>query len=422
MQESFRKRFFLFMILIMFILQGCGGKNGAQKDAKNFKKPPIPVEVIEVSRGSVAEIVSVSGDIKSESEVGVVSKLQAKIKIMRVREGDLVRRGQTLIVLDGADIAAQVKQAEAQVLAAKARYNMAIAGARPQEKKQVSDNLEAAKVGYEMAKKDFERMGVLNEHGSISDQQFDQTKTRYQEAMARYEQVQQQLELVNEGPRQEEKEAVKAALLQAQASLQYYKTLLSYTRIASPCTCSVAAKMADTGEMAAPGIPLLRLVDNGHLFFEAEVSDKQSPQFKSGQKVTVSVDGVPQRTFTGHVVRLYPSVDTMSRTVKVRISLENQGMILLSGMFARGNVAVRSKQNALLVDKDSIRFSDEELPYVFVVKEGKTERRVLKTGISDEKKTEVLSGLDEGEKVVVTGSPDLKGGSDVKIVAGDLKQ
>lgn len=417
-REKRNYRSVVILVFISLILHGCGGRNGAKKNGKDFKKPPIPVEVVEVTRGAISETVDVSGDIKSESEISVVSKLQAKIKTVRVKEGDNVFREQTLIVLDGADLSAQVKQAEASVLAAKARYNMALAGARPQEKKQVSENLSAAKTGFEIAKKDFERMSILHEHGSISDQQFDQTKARYEDAKARYEQLQQQLELVNEGPRQEEKDAAKAALLQAQASLQYARTLLSYTRITSPCTCSVSSKMASAGEMAAPGIPLLRLVDNGHLFFEAELSEKQSSRFKTGQSVTVTVDGVPGRNFAARVVRTYPSVDTVSRAVKVKIALENTGHLLLSGMFARGSVVVLQKQNALLVEKDSVRFSQEK-PYVYVIRENKAEMRALKTGVSDSAKTEVLSGLEEGETIVLTGSPDLKDGSVVKIVEAE---
>lgn len=408
----------IMLVLLSLVLHGCGGKNRAQKNGKEPKKPPIPVEVMQVSRGSIAELVSVSGNIKSESEISVVSRIQAKIRTLRVKEGDIVRRGQTLVVLDGADIAAQVKQAEASVLAAKARYNMALAGARPQEKKQVSDNMQAAKVGFELAKKDFERMSILHAHGSISDQQFDQTKARYEDAKARYEQLQQQLELVNEGPRQEEKDAAKAALMQAQASLQYYKTLLSYTRIVSPCACSVAAKMADAGEMASPGVPLLQLVDNAHLYFEADVSEKQSSRFTPGQSVSVSVDGVPLRTFSARVARVYPSVDPVSRNVKVKILLEHPGELLMSGMFARGGVSLAQKQNTLLAPKDSVRFS-EAAPFVYVVRDGKAELRVLKVGITDAKNAEILSGLDEGESVVVTGSPDLKDGSSVKIVEAE---
>lgn len=405
-------------VILSIIACGCGGKKNGQKDMKSFAKPPIPVEVVSAQRGSIAQTEEVSGNIKSESEVSVVSKLQARVKSVRVKEGDKVRRGQTLIVLEGNDIAAQVKQAEAQVLAAKARYDMALAGARPQEKKQVQENLSSANVGYDIAKKDYERMSVLHDHGSISDQQFDQTKARYEEAKSRYEQLQQQLELVNEGPRSEEKEAAKAALFSAQASLQYYKTLLSYTRIVSPCSCSVVSKMTDEGGMASPGTPLLRLVDNTRLYLEADVSEKQSAMFKAGQQVSVSVDGVPGRIFQAHVVRVYPSVDVSSRSAKVKISFMNAVPLLLSGMFARAEVVIMQKRNSLLVEKDSVRFSEEN-PYVYVVKGGKAEMRAIKTGISDDKATEVLSGLNEGEEVVLTGSPDLKDGSDVKIVKAE---
>lgn len=407
-----------YFLLAMIFIAGCGGKKGGQKDMKSFAKPPIPVEVVKVRRAPIAQTAEVSGNIKSESEVSVVSKLQARVKSVRVKEGDKVRCGQTLLMLEGNDISAQVKQAEAQVMSAKARLDMAMVGARPQEKKQAEESLQSAKVGYELAKKDYERMEVLHSHGSISDQQYDQTKARYEDAKTRYESLKQQLEMVAEGPRHEEKESAKAALLSAQASLQYYKTLSSYTRIVSPCSCSVAAKMVDAGEMAAPGIPLLKLVDNTRLYLEADVSEKQSAMFKSGQDVSASVDGVPGRIFQAHVVRVYPSVDVSSRSAKVKISFVSTIQLMLSGMFVRANVVIMQKQNALLVEKDSVRFSEEN-PYVYVVKDGKAEMRALKTGMSDEKATEILSGLNEGEEVVLTGSPDLKDGSDVKIVKAE---
>ncbi len=420
MSETMSKKPGIFIVIALLFAGGCGMTKSAQKDMKSFAKPPIPVEVVKVRRASIVQTAEVSGNIKSESEVSVVSKLQARVKSVRVKEGDKVKRGQTLLVLEGNDISAQVKQAEAQVMSAKARLDMAMVGARPQEKKQAEESLQSAKVAYEVAKTDYERMEVLHSHGSISDQQYDQTKARYEDTKTRYESLKQQLEMVREGPRSEEKEAAKAALLSAQASLQYYKSLLSYTRITSPCSCSVAAKMVDAGEMAAPGVPLLKLVDNSRLYFEADVSDRQSSLYKEGQAVTVRVDGVPDKMFSSSVARVYPSVDSVSRSVKIKIVLEQTDLQIVAGMFARGSVEVNKKDNAVIVEKDSVRFTEKE-PYAFVVQDGKAIQRKLNLGISNDKHVEVLSGLTEGEMVVITGSPDLSDGVAVKVVEPDTK-
>lgn len=415
------KNIFL-IFLILFIVNGCGKKsktkNNLSKIEKKIEEVVIPVETITVNQGEIVKTLEVSGDIKTDKDIKVSSKMSGKVTYIAGKEGDYVRKGQTLVRLEANDLLAQLKQAEAGVMAAKARLNMVLAGARPEEKKQVENTLVSVQAMYDSALKDYQRMETLHNHGSISDQQFEQVKLRYDDAKAKLDSVKQQLTLVDIGARIEEKQAAQAQVVQAQAQVQYLKVMLSYTHVSSPCNCLISAKMINVGELAAPGYPLLALVDNNNLFFEAQASEKDNSNIKSGQQVTINIDGIPNRNFLGEVAKIYPSVDMQSRVFKCKIIFKNKNYLIKSGMFARGNIILQKKTKDLLLSKDAVYFK-EETPYVFLVKDNIVKQKNISLGIVDKNNYEILWGLNLNDKVVVSASPDLKNDSKVKVVNGN---
>lgn len=411
----------LIIFLIIFIVNGCSKKskngNNLSKTEKKIEEVVIPIETTTVKQGKIIKTLEVSGDIKTDKDIKVSTKIPGKVVYVAAKEGDYVRKGQTLIKLEANDLLAQIKQAEAGVMAAKARLNMVLTGARPQEKKQVENTLTSAQAMYDSALKDYQRMEILHNHGSISNQQFEQVKLRYDDAKAKLDSVKQQLTLVDEGARIEEKQAAQAQLVQAQAQVQYLKIMLSYTHLSSPCNCLVSGKMINVGEMAAPGYPLLTLVDNNNIFFEAQVSEKDNANIKAGQEVIINIDGIPNRNFLGEVTKIYPSVDMQSRVFKCKIIFKNKSYLIKSGMFARGDIILQKKTKALLLSKDAVYFK-EETPYVFLVKDNVVKQKNISLGIGDKNNFEILWGLNLNDRVVVLASPDLKDGSKIKVVNG----
>lgn len=408
------------LIIILVILAVVGYRYYAKKAEKKAELATevatgIPVELAKVRLGDITKIVSASGTIKAEREVDAITKIPGKVRSVYCKEGDYVRRGKVVIRLEDDEIKAQVNQAQAAVAAAKTRDQLAQTGARPQERQQVDNAVAQAKAGLDLAKNNYERMKVLHEHGSISTQMWEGVEMQYKLAKASYDSAKQQQSIVDEGARVEDKEAAEAGVAQARAALAYAQTMLKNTVIRAPTSGIVFMRNVDPGEMAAPGMPLLILVDNSSLYLEVEVGEKEMEQVKKGNKANIWVDAIPGKKFTGYIKEIVSAVNPISRTFKVKISISDKGRLLKSGMFARGNIIVQEKKNSVVIPKECIKkVGDKNI--VFVVVNNTAKKKEVKLGIIDDVNMEIIEGLKSGEKVVISGQNILKDGDRVNIV------
>jgi len=409
------------LIIILVILAVVGYRYYIKKAEKKAELATevatgIPVELAKVRLGDITKVVSASGTIKAEREVNVITKIPGKVSRVYCKEGDYVRRGEVVIGLEDDEIKAQVNQAQAALAVAKTRDQLAQRGARPQERQQVDNALAQAKAGLDLAKSNYERMKVLHEHGSISTQMWEGVEMQYKLAKASYDSARQQQSIVDEGARVEDKEAAKAGVAQARAALAYAQTMLKNTVIRAPISGIVFMRNVDPGEMAAPGMPLLILVDNSSLYLEVEVGEKEVEQVKRGNKVNIWVDAIPNKEFTGYVKEIVLAINPFSRTFKVKISISDKERLLKSGMFARCQIEIRRHENIVLVPRESIQ-ERRGKEVVFTLSNNRAVLREVEPGINDEKNYEIKEGIKEGEKIVVVGQTNLDDGVLVKVIS-----
>ena len=175
-------------------------------------------------------------------------------------------------------------------------------------------------------------------------------------------------------------------------------------RILSPQDGFVIEKTVVGGQLADAGTKLYRLADLGLVWVQAQVYEQDLPYVKLGQEATVTISYLPDREFRGRVTYIYPSVDEKTRTARVRMEFHNPGYFLKPGMFATVQVLSELAPSALLVPNMAVLRSGEKNT-VFIAREGgKLEPRTVTLGPQAENNTyQVLSGLDEGDRVVTSG-------------------
>lgn len=411
--------------LIVWRLAGTRPREETSTKQTNEAKP---VRVVVAERGNVEQFLEITGTLEAERKTNVASKLSGKVERVLVDEGDPVAAGQVLAVLDQRDSRAQVAQAEAAVEAAQANVGAARArlaalraGARPQELRQAEEAVQQAKASLDNAAANCNRTKDLFSQGAISQQQMDAAQLQLDVARAQYESAVQRLDLTKEGPRREDirgaEEQVRqaeAAVGQARASLQLARVNLDNTVIRSPIPGVVAKRYVEPGEaFTMADLTVATVVDNSRVCVRGEVGEASIRQVRRGQLVTVTVDALPGRHFTGQVTEILPVADSRSRMFSVKIRIPNTGGDLKEGMFARPRIVVERREGVTLIPRRAV-LDQGESQVAFVVSNGTAHERKLELGIVQGDLVEALQGARVGERLIIEGQRGLRDGAAVK--------
>lgn len=168
------------------------------------------------------------------------------------------------------------------------------------------------------------------------------------------------------------------------------------------------------GDFVAPRAPLAEVYDPQSLIVRLSVPEQAAAQVAQGAKVKVELDAYPEKHFAGRVVRLYPYLDTRTRTRIVEVSLTD-APTLLPGMFARVNLEQSTIPDAITVPAYSVLAAPGGKSIAFVVQDGKAVRRAVETGVEQDGRVRIVSGLDACDTLIVAGHEKLKDGASVKV-------
>jgi HlyD family secretion protein len=217
------------------------------------------------------------------THVDVSSKIPGRIDTVMVEEGSFVKRGQVLARLSSREIDAKVGQAAAATRAAQAKYQMALHGARPEERLAAEKMYETARVQLDLAEKTYRRIQAVFADSVISVQEHDQMLHQYQAAQEQAEAAKARYEMVLHGARREEIDGARALLEQAQNGLQEALAYQSECEIKAPIDGLVSKRLLDRGEMAAGGYPVFTLMDVDDIWLVLQAREDQIADLKTGQ-------------------------------------------------------------------------------------------------------------------------------------------
>jgi RND family efflux transporter MFP subunit len=338
-------------------LSGCG---------KEQQSTPPPVQtlsnvaVIVAHKTAAPDWMATVGTVRAAQSTQVSSQMMGAIVEIRAHEGDRVQAGQLLAVIDEAQPRSMVNQATAAVAAAG---------------KEVS----AADSDLTLAETTLKRYQQLYDKKSISPQEFDEVKARYQSASAR-------------------RDMARAGESQANSVLTQAQTSLSYTQIRSPFSGVVTEKKADTGTLASPGMPLFTIEDTRVYRLEVMVDESEMHLIRIGEAAPVTIDALGNTQFSGKVTQIVPAAEAASRSFLVKIALPADAR-LRSGSFGRAHFP-RGERQTLQIPRASV-VQRGQLQGVYVIDANQiAELRYVTLGNSTGEMVEVLAGLQDGDKLV----------------------
>lgn len=362
-------------LLINLLVTGCGRK----KQPDTAQSEAVPVEVVKAKKDALVETTVVTGKLEAVASSDVVPGGQpGKVEKVNVRVGQWVKKGQTLVVLENTVLEAAVRQAEQSVITAESA-------------------LEQANIDYNKKKADYERSKTLFEQGAIPKA----GQAGLETAEIAYKTAEQSLK------------QARAALEIARAGLVTARENYADAFVKAPISGVVTAVNVDPGELASTAVPVVSVADLGKVEVNATVAEDMVNILHEGDEVEVKVAAVSPEPFTGKVTSIAPAADRDSKAFPVEIRIDNPEGKLKPGMFAEINFT-RKHPESIVVPKDAVLGSGTRSD-VWVVEDGKAKRRQVEPGASNGEQVAIISGLKEGEQVVITGVKSLQEGVKVEI-------
>ncbi len=295
-----------------------------------------------------SNLIRVSGNIEI-TDVEVSFRMPGWVEARPASEGELIREGDLVAGLDSAELAQEVALREAEVAVYDAELAALVAGSRPQEIAVAQAAVARAQAEVERAKLEFERQKSLRERRVASEQTFEAARSTHEAAVARLQEVREQLDLVREGPRQEEITRARARLDQAKQSLAVARTRLGYATLQAPLSGMVLSENVEPGEYVVPGVPVVTIGDLANAWVRAYVNETDLGRIKLGQSVCVTTDTYPDKVYPGELAFISSqaeftpkNVQTTKERVKlvyrVKIEIANPKFELKPGMPADADI------------------------------------------------------------------------------------
>ena len=354
--------------------------------------------VARVERYTIANTLKISGEFKPFQDVDVHAKVAGYIKTIYVDVGSHVKQGHTLAILEVPELAAQLAGADAAVRRA------------GEEISRAQGDVERAKSSHAATHLAFKRLSdaAKTREGLVAQQELDdaqakdlESEAQVSSAKAAYSAAQQELQV-------------------AEANQKQVAALSDYTRITAPFAGVITMRYADTGALVAAGTssstqatPVVRLAQVSVLRLVLPIPESVAAQIHLQDPVRVHVEALNQ-DIQGRVSRFADSLDVQTRTMETEIDCDNRDGRLMPGMYTESEISLGQKRNTLALPLEAVVRNGDDATVLAVNSQNVLDERHIKLGLEDNSRVEVLSGLSEGDRVVIGNRSQFRGGQRIQ--------
>lgn len=358
-------------------------KSGRRRDVT------VAVEVAQITRGTIKEILLLTGSLRSRSRYNVAPKVPGRLEKLAVDIGDKVYRGQLIAQLDDAEYIQQVEQVRAELVLAQA-------------------SVLESKSNAEIAEKELARVKSLHERKIIPDSEFEEAASRHAVAVARYN-------------------VALAEVQKREAVLKASEVRLGYTKIfalwSEPSNVWVVGeRFVNEGDMLQANTPIVSIFDNSVMVAAIDVVERDYPRLKIGREVILSTDAYPEREFIGKVARIAPLLKETSRQARVEVDVANDEDLLKPGMFVRVKITLQERTNTTLIPVSAlVRRGGQQGIFSVDMSTMKAKFVPVKMGLIERDLVEIMEPAVSGV-VVTIGHHLLQDGMSVKLPSVSISQ
>ena len=389
------------ILAIVLLIWRWPGRTPTQADDPNHPVSAtgeVPAAVARAERHTIANTLTISGEFKPFQDVDIHAKVAGYIRKIHVDVGDHVTTGQTLAELEIPELAAELAGADAAVR----RSQEEIRRAQSDVERAESSHAAAHSAYFRLKQAAETRTGLVAQQEIDDSQAKDlETEAQVSSAKAAFSAAQQQLQV-------------------AEANAKQYAALSDYSRITAPFAGVVTNRYADTGALVAAGtssstqaMPVVRLAQVSVLRLCLPVPESVSAQIHLGDPVMVHVQAL-NRDIQGKVSRFADSLDLQTRTMETEIDFDNRDGHLIPGMYAETRLSLAEEKNVLSVPLEAVARNGDDATVLALNTQDVLDERRVKLGLEDNVRIEVLSGLADGERVVIGNRSQFRSGQKVQ--------
>lgn len=392
------KKIWIWMAVVAVLVVGAAGVALARMISGGSIDPN---KIAKVTRGDVARSVIATGKIQPITKVEVKSKASGIVEKLFVDINNHVRKGQPLAELDQLEILAQVEAQKAQLAAAEANVGTYEANIE-------QDKVNAAAPDLPMYKQTLDRNLQMAKEGVVSQQALDNANKDYLAALNKRDGARAQIVVDTAKLKQ-----AKAQVLQSQASLKQLQEQLGYTTILAPMDGVILSRDVEMGDavssilvLGSTATLIMTEGDTTQVYVQGKVDEADIAHVYMKQPARIKVESFRDRVFNGKVTKIAPlgvEKDNVT-TFEVRVSIDNPGGELKTNMTANAEILLDEHKGVLNIPENAVIYDGQKNASVEVPDKGQKDgkRKVpVKVGLSDGSKTEIISGLKEGDQVVL---------------------
>ncbi len=390
-------RFAALILAVVFLgaSMGCG-HSAASSDAVSADAVPR-VAVVRVRRMPLSNTLSIAGEFLPYQEVELHAKVAGYIRNINVDIGDRVRAGQVLAVLEIPELSAELQGANAGV-----RHSQ-------EEITRAQNEVSRAEADHEAVHAAATRLRQASQTrpGLIAEQELDDATAKDRSSEAQVEAAKSALS------------ASRQELEVSQADQQHYAALSEYSRITAPFDGVVTWRYADTGALIQAGtsnassMPVVKLSQVNVLRLRIPVPESLASSVRDGEPADIRVKATDEH-LSGKVIRSTDSLDRSTRTMQVEVDVPNRDYKLSPGMYADVSLRIQNDANALTLPLQAINRNADKTTVLLVDSQNDVEEREIHTGIEGSNRMQILSGLKEGDRVIVGSLGEYRPGQRVE--------
>jgi membrane fusion protein (multidrug efflux system) len=403
-----RETFFLLgplSLLMLLSLSGCSNGTASKTGTvgASDSEKALGVKVVIAQSRQVRRTVEAVGSLFAYDETVVSSEVDGRAEKVHVDVGDHVTKGQTLVEILPIEFKLAAEQEEALLDQAKAKLGLTANNEEVNDPTQTASVKKAA-ADLANAEQKFRRSKELAEQGVLSKQAYEVDDANYKAAQATYDLAVQDVR------------NLQAALKEQRARSDLAKKKLRDTTILAPFDGHVKERNITIGQYVKVQTPVMVIVNVDPLRVRLKVPEKMAAWVPVGQPVTISVEAYQERTFSGKIWRISPSVDPQTRTFDAEALIENHGKLLKPGFFVKAAIESNRVEDVLYIPQQALSYA-YGIYKVYEVKGDKLKETEVKLGDRVGQDAEVIGGVSEGDHLAVsTEGQELKDGSTIKVI------
>lgn len=375
---------------------------------RHFSGVAVPVELVQ--HADLLETVVASGHIESPYRVEIASQITGTVVSVAVREGEVVRQGQPLVLLR----ADELQNAAAQAQAAVAQANAQVRQVRELSFPQALEAERSAQASLLGTQQIYDRTSALLAKGFVTRAYFDDVTRNRDVARTQVAVAEAQIRSARAGG--SGLAAATADLQQAKANSAAAQARLGYTTISAPRDGILISRSVERGAVVIPGATLMLLSPGGEMQIVLQIDERNLSRIAIGQTARVSADAYPQAHFIATVAYINPGIDIARASATVKLTVADPPAYLQQNMTVSVDIETARRANVLSLPGNAVRDALTSSPWVMVIENGRAVRRPVRLGLQGNQRIEILGGVARGAQVIPATS-DIAAGDRVRAAA-----